>query len=1398
MAEKTAPNTFSKGMITDLDPAYQAKESYFTGLNVRVITNGDKSFSLENIKGPSVVDTTSNSGNNANSYVTHGAVIVDNYLITIAKQNTSTNPNWKIHKFGINTTTGALFGGAVLWQGVGLFDNNAGKIEIESIVETETLHRIYCTDGISGLKSINLQDSDISNKTAADFLAFKANIMKGVEIVKYNQVGGNLKYGSYSYVYRLGSQGQGNYTDWSQISRPINVVKNDLTINSSLGVEGETSALYSSAAIDLKITDISTQFETVQVAAIHFASENVSTIKIVEEGSISGTNYTFSHSGFETETLVSGGIAAAIISNDTWDSCKSLAQKDNKLYASNLKSTIFNIDSTISGYGKLKSYKGVLSSSNWSLSAHSEALNPHRHYNGSGNKWSWSETLNSDKLIYKFINKNFQTGTATNIAQNPIYMLGAETAGFSTNSDGFRLTFNQTSYKIDTRFNKPPSGTGVDPRVDFNLADGIWNVPTSENDAEYSNGVPGIHNPVYDSKYRGFKRGECYRFGIVFFDKKGTPGFVHHLGDIKMPDAMDSNTKVMNSAGNTALAKGFDAQNKTWSPFSSDASTGNTVYAHVLIPKIEVRLPAAVLNVISGYRIVRAELQDDDKIIITQGLLNQTSRYHSEQGSNTTLENKLHGPGQILHNSRVAFTSSAPHTHLNPTYSQYRNSDKLFTVDNTDVTFRNMSYNLSSGYLIKPVSMLLANKLGNDSNTLNHKRFGYDTASNMAEGGSIGTGFHITKFKPWPTSINGASAAAVSAVTTINNESFLKWTRPTTMAKTVVNQEIITAEQHGSSSDPQDYINQSAVFSTNQFDSSNAGELHPEQYHEASRASKSGITPTTLFVSVGNGSKIPLPTLLKFGGVSRVLSSYLDNNQRSNAHIGSLNNVSYFTFYQGFKYLVELIRDTSSGFEQYGGSSLSAIENTRFYPCRDFVSTSTSYTYYQRDINRGDVYLDWYSYKNSSRENVNSSYQYGTVFPTESYVNVALRQGTYLGKEPVVSVNTPDNFLYNSAYSQENNLVSYAVKPTGWSENDLFKAKVAASKSKILGELYDSWAIFPANDFIDLNLSSGQITDLINYRNQLYAVQDSGISLLSVNSRALIQGQGAAADIQIITGTGTAIERFDYLSNQFGSQHFNTSKITPTGFYFFDVDKKDIIKCDGQSITPLALSNNYKHYISSITSVNIPKNESSTSQVIGQVQQGIHSGYDPEFREVYFTVVNGSNARKSFIISDLTGALVSDLSLKDNLETADIHSNIYFDYKNRSYGLSLRSDYKEKMYLLNAGLYQNFNVGFTINDNPGVTKVFDTAEVITTQPELFSQHALIDSIGQSANGTNERVREGSHFISLRANSSRFRGNWLKYTLSYNQPVNAAGLLLSSSSNKNFNIFAVVSKIRQSR
>lgn len=43
-----------------------------------------------------------------------------------------------------------------------------------------------------------------------------------------------------------------------------------------------------------------------------------------------------------------------------------------------------------------------------------------------------------------------------------------------------------------------------------------------------------------ENLYEGYFRDETYRLGIVFFSKKGTPSFVYHLADIKMPSMYDT------------------------------------------------------------------------------------------------------------------------------------------------------------------------------------------------------------------------------------------------------------------------------------------------------------------------------------------------------------------------------------------------------------------------------------------------------------------------------------------------------------------------------------------------------------------------------------------------------------------------------------------------------------------------------------------------------------------------------------------------------------------------------------------------------------------------------------------------------------------------------------------
>jgi len=1361
MAEQSKPNTFTGGMKTDLDPGFQPKDSYFTGLNVRVITNGSNSYSLENIKGP-----LEKSNLNVSDYRIHGAVIVDNEIITIQRSSSGgVNPTWRIYKNSINSDF-SISSSSQLWSGTSLFAYVSGKIEIESIIETENTHRIYCTDGITGLKSINIKDSDIASKVVSDFEAFKPNVKSGISLVKYNEFGGNLKYGSYSYVYRLGSQNQSNYSDWSSASRPINVVKNSLVNNTSLGVSGGTSSDNSSAAFDLTISNVSQDFDQIQIAVIYYSSENISTINIIEEGSVTSTTYNFTHSGFETETLVSGGIAAAIINNETWNICKSLAQKDNKLYVGNLKSTLLDIDATISGFGKLKSYKGVLSGSDWSLATWGgTGENPERHYNGSGGAWSWDEDLNTDKTKYKFINKNFGS------ASSPSFVLGAETSNYSTGSDGFRLTFTQQEYIIDERFNKVPGGSTADPETDQN-ANELYFVSSSANDSNFGGFKKGPHNPAWDAKYRSFKRGECYRFGIVFYDNQGTPGFTHHLGDIKMPDALDPNSKVLNSDGSAVVDKTNHAYNSCWSPFSEGANS-EEVYGYALIPKIEVKLPSSITSVISGYKIVRAELTDDDKTIITQGMLSTTEHYHESEGDNTTLEDKTTYPPtslQIVYNDGSNNTGYAGRVPFNQ-----------FIIDGTDTTLRSISYNFSSGFSIRPLYPIMANKVHaiantSSTNALDHKHFGYDVKSNMDAGGQAGVGFGSQKWKPYPRLLESANSATTKTdLQTNGNENLFRWTAETYLAKTVVNAEIISTTQSGL---PRNYIHKSAGYNgTDQFDNDD-GDFYPPQYDEKSRALYSLDVNPSLYISTGpTGANIPTLAGIKFDSTTgKSLHQYPASSPNNHVSQNRTNGSDAYRF-MGFKWMGELVRNTSSGFEQYGGTSIASIENTRFYDCSEFKPT-TSATTYISEITFGDVFCDWYTIQNTSRANTQDTYVYGSTFPVESFVNTALRQGTYFGTSETALMTTADNFLYNTAYNQENNLISSVTKPSSWVDNNLFKSKVAVSKTKILGEPLDAWSIFPANDFIDLNLASGEVTDLINYKNQLYAIQDSGISLLSVNSRALIQAEGAAADIQIVSGTGTAIERYDYLTDQYGSQHYNQSIITPNAFYFYDEIKKEIIRCDGKSVVPVAYQNNYKNHLTSISgSIDKPTNG------LGNLND-LALGYDAEFRECHF-MIKSNSVNYNFVISDLDGKLISKLDLADG---STLNFNHYLSYNGKIYGVNTNTtSYTDKLYLLNEGVYQAYNFGFVVNDSATENKIFDVSEIVTDKTTAFTNHVVQASTGNAQTITETTIREGIHKVPLRSgNNPRIRGNWMKHTISY------------SSLGEKFNIFAVNTRIRKSR
>ena len=1398
MAQKSKPNTFLKGMMTDLDPSYQSKESYFTGLNVRVVTNGDSSYSLENIKGSTLsyeFNKNSNgtylSGND--EYKIHGVATFKTYIVSI-ESNSATPKNWRIRKYLINPQTLVISSdynsNPILWTGPGLFSDNAGEIKIESIVETDLIHRIYCTDGLTVLKSANIA-SDISSYTITDFSVFKPSVKNNVVLTQYNQSGGNLTYGSYSYTYRLSSAGGSNYTDWSPISKPINIVKNDLTSNTSLGVEGESSAEISSASLSLSIPDLSLDYENIEIAAIHYVDQNVPVIFKIEEGEIISSTYTFQHSGFETTTPIEGGIAAAIINTNSWNVCKSLAQKDNKLYASNLKSETLNIDTNLSGLFPLKSYKGVLTNGTWDLETYSTDANPDRHNNGGTGNWSWDvveDTANGDKSVYKFINKNFNTSS------DPLYVLGAETPSFSSGGYGFRMTFTQEDYIIDEDFHRSPDGSTN--QFDEQDATELYFLSSSHNDSNYLDGKKGPHNPKWNNEFTSFKRGECYRFGIVFYDLQGTPGFTHHLGDIKMPDALDPNVLVLNANGDAAVDKPYSSINDCWAPFSSTGSGTEQVIAHALIPRLEVNLPTSIQNKISGYKIVRAELSENDKTIITQGILSTTELHHSTESSNTTLAGKTGSQTVPYYLNKNSGTTTG-----SPTSYPFRIAHKQYTIETPEITLGGKSYALNSGYKIKPLYIVEQNEMGDSATIANYGFTGYNVETNPDSGNSYG-GLRVHKYKPHPMFLlSNTSNSAKNNLKTPDQEYLVRWTRDVYYGKSVVSGEEISGT---SSNLARTYRHETAQYddnNPNQYNltSESTGGIASKWFDMEGRGSWLGGASSSLYISTTANAPL-LGDIINYtndAGGENYSFGDIPSNYKSLGYSDDGDKMHFLPY----KWVVEVIRDTTGGnFEQYGGYTDAAIKSTRFIDCSSFQPSDTDSVL----ITQGDTYCDWYTYKNSfDPSDGPDSLNFGSCVPLESSINIGLRSGTYLGSSEKAVCNLEDNYLYNKSYSQQNNLIGSVVKPTYWNSLDVFRNKIAASTTKIYGEIKDSWSRFPINDFIELNLAQGMITDLINFKNKLFAIQESGVSILSVNSRALIQAEGAAADIQIVTGTGTAIERFDYLSTEFGSQHYNKSIITPTGFYFLDKINSEIIKSNGQSVSALGLTNGYKNFIENITT---GKNIiSSVNNNLGGLNSGLYTGYDPEFRECYFSIKDSNGTKSNFTLSDLTGSLTSKLDIVYGSTSLFIKK--YIEYNNSLFCIVDEADNDaDSIHLLNSGFYQNFNFGFIVNDNPTVNKVFDTSEIVAKQNipvgiptnQNFTSHTLSDStLSNATSGSNERIRENMHRVVLRGDdTNRARGTWLKHTIEYSQPLTSGNI--AADGNRKFDIFAITTKYRESR
>lgn len=486
---------------------------------------------------------------------------------------------------------------------------------VEGRYENDSIQRIYWTDFFNRLRALNIADPNAMILDPS-LLSIIPEVDFSIPILQQVIAGGSIEAGVYQAAYRL-KNNNGSVTGYSLPSNLVQIAGNGYSDTSVLNQDqyrqyvGNDPGTTVNKSIVWKIINLDTDFEQLEIVILR-RSNGITDVPdvytIITDNIPANGEYTFTYSGNEDTLPVT--LADYSISTTVFTHCKTIATKDNILFAGNIKNLKADIDYDARAYRynssqittELTNTQSVITTYTQAqlatLPETADAINP-----------------NSNLYKYKY-NSTVVGGTGPNISYDfgtvlvPVDAASWYAPAYGVNqpnsvTDGFKyinnLTYGNSGTTIGT------IGTNME----------FLNTLYKDNTTEQIYPTNQINNgfkSVYQTQLlKGYKRNETYRFGIQFFDKQKNPFFVKWIGDIKMPDYSDSNSNAIWLDGTSASADVTD--------FRTGYIKNQLFFSSQLFINFEVTIPANITSLISGYSIVRAERKKNDMSISGQGLL---------------------------------------------------------------------------------------------------------------------------------------------------------------------------------------------------------------------------------------------------------------------------------------------------------------------------------------------------------------------------------------------------------------------------------------------------------------------------------------------------------------------------------------------------------------------------------------------------------------------------------------------------------------------------------------------------------------------------------------------------------------------------------------------------------
>ena len=279
--------------------------------------------------------------------------------------------------------------------------------------------------------------------------------------------------------------------------------------------------------------------------------------------------------------------------------------------------------------------------------------------------------------------------------------------------------------------------------------------------------------------------------------------------------------------------------------------------------------------------------------------------------------------------------------------------------------------------------------------------------------------------------------------------------------------------------------------------------------------------------------------------------------------------------------------------EPYGGSSVSSIENTTYRflghyleltsdVIADALQMDGSYKLYNIQVFGQDTYVYPWDLARLYPQWWTDSYTMDGRYlghcicaPIQSTVNIALRRDRHVARNRytdylngyytdgiyynLATASTDwrlDLHLYEKGFSSKFNDQIFLAYVDDTIDDGIFDYRFRWSNVKIYGEYDDSYLVFGAFNFKDLDPAKGRLTNLRSKMGRLYYWQEDVVGYIPVGERALVSANTVA---QVELGTGSSFARYDDALSICGNLHQFSMIETANSFIWCDWKRRNII-----------------------------------------------------------------------------------------------------------------------------------------------------------------------------------------------------------------------------------------------